>query len=551
MTSELGRLGTLASLPSSCTAYRIPLAKAGFYYDVNNTSRNPDNQHELVCFSCNVTCSRWDTGESPAEIHRRLSPDCAHVKTLFPNSSGTFSSMSSGIGSSISSSYNSDVASEQSNSSLSPASSTSGSFHANSISSQSTVLAAGYDSSDLTTDCAAIAPSSHLPGTSVTQSSVTTMSNGHGGYLDDRPTMSMDIAVYPQFSTSQSRLATFRSWPPTHFFDPRTLVSLGFFYAGYADCIRCFYCGVGLKSWEPGDDVTEEHIRWRPHCGFTLATRGRRFVENVLARIQVSTYLSLYKYEYNVRYSQGDIHRCHYRLHSFEILCLPSAESSGTEVVDSGPGRQEPSPPERNRLTSQASKSSPSYVSNASKSSPTRASRSPTHATDSTVTSPTQTNSAIVSSSSSSGAAESEAVSQPSVIFEKIREMGFPKDLVDLVLEEIEATGLPDVNMSVLVDRIVEMQQTSESDSRAGRPDIQTDGEDAYISEEVKRIRRLREENARLKARRLCRTCKTSMVGMIFLPCGHVVSCTECGAKTRHCTLCNELIRATANVFLC
>ena len=57
--------------------------------------------------------------------------------------------------------------------------------------------------------------------------------------------------------------------------------------AGYADCLRCFYCGVGLKSWAENDDVMTEHIRFRPHCGYILSIKGRAFVQSVLDRIQV------------------------------------------------------------------------------------------------------------------------------------------------------------------------------------------------------------------------------------------------------------------------
>ena len=62
-------------------------------------------------------------------------------------------------------------------------------------------------------------------------------------------------------------------------------VILRFVFTGYADCIRCFFCGVGLKSWDASDDVLTEHIRWRPNCGFLLTTKGRRFVQNTLNRL--------------------------------------------------------------------------------------------------------------------------------------------------------------------------------------------------------------------------------------------------------------------------
>ncbi|XP_025099136.1 baculoviral IAP repeat-containing protein 7-A-like [Pomacea canaliculata] len=220
---------------------------------------------------------------------------------------------------------------------------------------------------------------------------------------------------------------------------------------------------------------------------------------------------------------------------------LQVAEIPGNEVVDSAHERQEPPLHLGNQLTPPTNRSSSA-----------RASRtSPTLLDNSNRTSPSYANNTIVSSSHSTGSAASSLLPN---ILDKMRDMGFPSDLVETALTEVELTDISEMDANTLVEKIVELQQRSESDSVHGehdcRTDMQTDGDTSFLSEEINQIRRLREENARLKARRLCRTCKTSMVGMIFLPCGHVVSCSECGAKTRHCTLCNELIRATANVFL-
>lgn len=60
------------------------------------------------------------------------------------------------------------------------------------------------------------------------------------------------------------------------------------FSTGYADCVRCFFCGIGLKSWVEGDNPLVEHIRWRPNCGFLLSTKGRQFIMDTLAKINVS-----------------------------------------------------------------------------------------------------------------------------------------------------------------------------------------------------------------------------------------------------------------------
>ncbi|OWF36928.1 inhibitor of apoptosis [Mizuhopecten yessoensis] len=58
----------------------------------------------------------------------------------------------------------------------------------------------------------------------------------------------------------------------------------GFFYAGYGDYVRCFFCGGGLRNWEPGDDPWVEHARWFPRCAYVKQNKGQTFINLVLQR---------------------------------------------------------------------------------------------------------------------------------------------------------------------------------------------------------------------------------------------------------------------------
>ena len=77
-----------------------------------------------------------------------------------------------------------------------------------------------------------------------------------------------------------------------------------------------------------------------------------------------------------------------------------------------------------------------------------------------------------------------------------------------------------------------------------------TPGPAEAVSADFERAQRIVSENARLRARQTCKICNEAKVGMIFLPCGHITACTQCGSKTKNCSNCGEFIRATANVFL-
>ncbi|KAH9490455.1 hypothetical protein Btru_033910 [Bulinus truncatus] len=89
--------------------------------------------------------------------------------------------------------------------------------------------------------------------------------------------------AYPVYSESSKRFQSFVNWPNSHDQSSTALVNAGFFYAGYSDCVRCFYCGLGLRSWKPGDDIFVEHERYRPTCLY-LQTLSKNKTRDTVSR---------------------------------------------------------------------------------------------------------------------------------------------------------------------------------------------------------------------------------------------------------------------------
>ncbi|KAH9487781.1 hypothetical protein Btru_068741 [Bulinus truncatus] len=85
----------------------------------------------------------------------------------------------------------------------------------------------------------------------------------------------------PEYALKLKRSETFTSWPRDHHISPEELVNAGFYYAGYGDCTRCFYCGGGLRNWEDEDNVWVEHARWFPRCAYIRQQMGQVFVDTV------------------------------------------------------------------------------------------------------------------------------------------------------------------------------------------------------------------------------------------------------------------------------
>uniref|UniRef100_T1DQL9 Putative baculoviral inhibition of apoptosis protein repeat n=1 Tax=Anopheles aquasalis TaxID=42839 RepID=T1DQL9_ANOAQ len=81
---------------------------------------------------------------------------------------------------------------------------------------------------------------------------------------------SENSAVYPILSRFPVRLATFETlnWPSKHCDKIVKLASIGFFFIGLRDRVRCFQCGLGLMQWEPGDDPREAHRSFGNKCDY-------------------------------------------------------------------------------------------------------------------------------------------------------------------------------------------------------------------------------------------------------------------------------------------
>lgn len=65
----------------------------------------------------------------------------------------------------------------------------------------------------------------------------------------------------------QNRLKTFHDWPCT-FMDPKKLASAGFYYFHVRDIVRCAFCNIDIGKWEEGDSAIDDHYRWSRNCPF-------------------------------------------------------------------------------------------------------------------------------------------------------------------------------------------------------------------------------------------------------------------------------------------
>ncbi|KAK3577415.1 hypothetical protein CHS0354_032262 [Potamilus streckersoni] len=86
-------------------------------------------------------------------------------------------------------------------------------------------------------------------------------------YPTDRDCLEDDYQQRLSFKSEKARLASFHHFPVISV-QPEELAQCGFYSLHSGDKVKCIFCGVVLKSWEPGDIVEVEHRKFSPNCPF-------------------------------------------------------------------------------------------------------------------------------------------------------------------------------------------------------------------------------------------------------------------------------------------
>jgi predicted RNase H-like nuclease len=60
----------------------------------------------------------------------------------------------------------------------------------------------------------------------------------------------------------------------------------------------------------------------------------------------------------------------------------------------------------------------------------------------------------------------------------------------------------------------------------------------------------LKEENERLVDQLTCKICMEKESSIVFIPCGHVVSCETCAPHIRKCAICRKLIEGRVKTYM-
>lgn len=231
MRYELLRFCTLRNYPRKNKPYITKLAEAGFYYASDGDG--------VVCYACGIRRYNWTADDRPWEVHKRINPNCKFIlkneevnvpiRHDRPYSDGLKYIMS------IPEPIENSEPSEDVNNDWAPE--------------------------------------------RVVNNPIKTSS----------PKINSAIPKYAQYATKTAREASYyNGWPNTATPEPRELAEAGFFYTGFGDCVRCFFCGTGLRHWDADDSPWTEHARWSKDCAFVKQKKGEEFINLVQLAVQYS-----------------------------------------------------------------------------------------------------------------------------------------------------------------------------------------------------------------------------------------------------------------------
>ncbi|XP_063404011.1 uncharacterized protein LOC134687557 isoform X2 [Mytilus trossulus] len=543
MQYEMLRVQSFQDLPASCPVSPLKMAKTGFF--------SSGKSGEVTCFSCDVRYKNWKKFDNPQEVHRRISPGCSMVNgresrniPVSPQQNGIIYSENQdtlanvAITNEFQSQANQDGGSSiQTNGHASYQSNIQArnQISNNNVADSTSRQQQPYAVQEAMRQPAEIQQSIRPPSVDRAHSVLEGEQNrpAHRDMAEDLG-ITLERPKYPAYAQLNVRVSTFQGWPGYLDQAPRDMALAGFFYAGYNDYCRCFFCGGGLRNWDAGDDPWVEHARWFSKCPFVRQNRGHRFVEIIVKR----------QAEMQASGASGSAKNQTAVTTQSEIEARPQVTSQGTTETQTTQSETASS----NRDPATESVRDMGYtdemikraIDNIKQNNPGKEKIEATEILEMIFTiadddTTTQTNTAVVSENTPSSAFRSSQASiQPSVRTTTSQ----AHTATSSVPASTSESSLPSLSVSSL--------ETANAAASGGKHQQSSASKEITENE----IRSLQEENTQLKEQVMCKICMDKNVSIAFLPCGHLACCIDCAPAMRKCPMCRVYIKGTVKTYL-
>ncbi|KAH9487784.1 hypothetical protein Btru_068745 [Bulinus truncatus] len=254
-----------------------------------------------------------------------------------------------------------------------------------------------------------------------------------------------------EYGTVLERMKTFLNWPRDHHLKPEELSACGFYYAGYGDCARCFYCGGGLRNWEDDDDVWVEHARWFPKCAYIRQRTGQIFVNTVQEFNRTLNKITLKLVKDKLGTTSWS---CHFDKEESPLLRDPAVRS--------------------------------------------------------------------------------------------VIELGFSEQVVLEIAEKLKSKETVLSSDDILTALVKEKKVKPTGTKAHFKGNLS-----ATASSPEEGLQQIKEKNSQLRQQTLCKVCMDHEVEMVFLPCGHLVCCSECAGAMKDCPVCRNHVKGMVRTFIC
>ncbi|XP_061192134.1 baculoviral IAP repeat-containing protein 3-like [Saccostrea echinata] len=473
---ELVRLSSFHNFPSSSSVSTVKLARQGFYY-----SREEDT---VICFACGFRKNDWKKEDDVETIHRAASPNC-----LLLNSNSTSNIQ---IGRNEANGIDENCVSQNEGQQGITGPFTNGS----NIASQ--VLVNNEDISRNVRDCIQNHSFNRPPFDQLTKT-IAQQEKINAFIRDLDPLgINFDHPKYPSYAALAVRISSFTDWPSSITQTPRDLAIAGFLYAGYGDYTRCFFCGGGLRNWEPGDDPWTEHARWFPKCAFLRQNKGDEFVALVQIEHQEEEALGGMNGQIGVLANDN----------------ITIQSQSSVQCVTTHPGFQS---------LLEMGYSSPTIQKAFDLLKETKES----------IDIKAEEILEIVLAEEETTGEDTLPPSASGGLEEKLTNAGKSKQLKTDTCKAMDSE---------------EMNEGSDFHTQNQR-DLNSVSQ-SLASMSVEETRSLIEENRKLKDLRLCKICLENEASIAMLPCGHLCCCPDCAPAMRKCPICRQFVKGTVKTWL-
>ncbi|CAH2241777.1 jg16339 [Pararge aegeria aegeria] len=323
--------------------------------------------------------------------------------------------------------------------------------------------------------------------------------------------------------------------------------------------VRCFYCDGGLGKWKAGDAPWSEHAHWFPHCGYVLLIKGQNFIDTCRNRTSVQRTFSADRgltsrtRNPGVNYSttESQVEEC------MESNAALAALGAGLDAA-----RVRRAIARRLRATGVPFSTSEGLIDavldeqlNEEAWSVSPHSQRLARDILAETLRDFAPRSGIIPSSAEDVRPEGSA-SQPDSPIPSPTPGSVPQttngtlDIATLPATSQTATGQGATGQGATGQGATGQGATGQgATSQAATSQSDKPGPSPSPMKTISNVS-LEEENRQLKEARLCKVCMDNEVSVVFLPCGHLVSCAGCGAALGACPLCRATVKALVRAYL-